>query len=110
MSQYWEALMAGDELLETWKRGNTEKERESQPHKKLTHSIEEILRRPTCVKTDTGAHRDWSVITENTRIWNQLSRGGTCFLKHDSNVNKETLVQEQKYDQSGALKSFITCQ
>lgn len=99
-----EALMAGGELLEAWKRGNTEKEscvekdRESQPHKKLTHSIEEILRRPTCVKSDTGAHRNWSVITENTRIWNQLSRGGTCFfynvfpartrLKHYSKVNQ----------------------
>lgn len=78
--------MAGDELLDAWKRGNTQKEscveeeRELQPRKKLTHSIEEILRRPTCVKTDTGAHRNWSVITENTRLWNQLSRGGTCFL------------------------------
>nr|XP_033491613.1 intestine-specific homeobox-like [Epinephelus lanceolatus] len=64
-------LMAGDKLLGTWNRGDTEKEpcveqeMESQP-KKLSHSIEEILRRPTCVRKEKRAHR-------NTRISNQLS-------------------------------------
>lgn len=42
-------------------------ERESQQHKKLAHSIEEILRRPTCVKRETRVLRNWSVIKENTR-------------------------------------------
>ncbi|KAA8590464.1 intestine-specific homeobox [Etheostoma spectabile] len=46
---------------------------ESQPHKKLSHSIEEILRRPTCVRKEKRVHRDWSVIKENTRTTNQLS-------------------------------------
>ncbi|XP_039988164.1 intestine-specific homeobox-like [Xiphias gladius] len=54
-------------------RGDTEKdshvdqERESQPSKKLSHSIEEILRRPTCVRKEKRVHRNWSVIKENTR-------------------------------------------
>ncbi|XP_031141257.2 homeobox protein ceh-9-like [Sander lucioperca] len=46
---------------------------ESQPRKKLSHSIEEILRRPTCVRKEKIVHRDWSVIKENTRTFNQLS-------------------------------------
>lgn len=56
-----------------WSRGNPEdkfsmdEERESQQHTKLAHSIEEILRRPTCVEKDTRVFRNWSVIKENTR-------------------------------------------
>ncbi|KAF1387295.1 hypothetical protein PFLUV_G00103910 [Perca fluviatilis] len=46
---------------------------ESQPRKKLSHSIEEILRRPTCVRKEKRVHRDCSVIKENTRTSNQLS-------------------------------------
>lgn len=74
-------LMAGDKLLGTWNRGDTEKEpcveqeMESQT-KELSHSIEEILRRPTCVRKEKRAHRNWSVIKENTRISNQLSCTG----------------------------------
>ncbi|KAG8012461.1 Homeobox protein aristaless-like 4 [Nibea albiflora] len=55
--------MTGDKLLERWNRGNTEEdscmdeERESPPHKKLAHSIEEILRRPTCVRKEKRVHR-----------------------------------------------------
>lgn len=54
-----------------WSRGHPEEqtnmveERESQQHKKLTHSIEEILKRPTCVKKDPRVLRNWSVIMEN---------------------------------------------
>ncbi|XP_051238719.1 intestine-specific homeobox-like isoform X2 [Dicentrarchus labrax] len=72
-------LMAGGKLLEMWNKGDTEKEscideeRESQPRKKLSHSIEEILRRPTCVRKEKRVHRNWSVIKENTRISNQFS-------------------------------------
>ncbi|XP_044049681.1 homeobox protein aristaless-like 4 [Siniperca chuatsi] len=71
--------MVGDKLLEMWNRGDTEKkscmdqERESQPRNKLAHSIEEILRRPTCVRKQKRLHHNWSVIKENTRISNQLS-------------------------------------
>lgn len=77
--------MAGDKLLGMWNRGNTEKEscmdeeRESQPRKKLSHSIEEILRRPTCVRKEKTAHRNWSVIKENTRTSNQLTCAGMFF-------------------------------
>lgn len=77
--------MAGDKLLEMWNRGDTEKEscvdqeRESLPCKKLSHSIEEILRRPTCVRKEKRVHRNWSVIKENTRISNQLSCAGMFF-------------------------------
>lgn len=55
-----------------WSRGNPEEEssmieeRESQQHSKLAHSIEEILRRPTCAKKDRVFH-NWSVIQDNTR-------------------------------------------
>lgn len=58
--------------LEMWSRGNPEEsimveERESQQHTKLAHSIEEILRRPTCVEKDTRVFRNWSVIKESSR-------------------------------------------
>ncbi|XP_056243141.1 intestine-specific homeobox-like [Seriola aureovittata] len=62
-----------------WNRGDTEREscldqeRETQPCKKLSHSIEEILRRPTCVRKEKRVHRNWSVIKENTREPNQHS-------------------------------------
>lgn len=70
--------MAGDKLLEMWNRGDTDME--SQPRKKLSHSIEEILRRPTCVRREKRVNRNWSVIKENTRISNQLSCAGTFLL------------------------------
>lgn len=75
-------LMAGDTLLDMGDRGDGEKESradlevESQPHKRLSHSIEEILRRPTYVGKGERVYRDWSVITENTRRSNQLTRAG----------------------------------
>lgn len=78
--------MAGVKLLEMWNRGNTEKkscmdeERESQPCKKLSHSIEEILREPTYVRKERSFHREWSVIKENTRISDQLSSTGMFFF------------------------------
>ncbi|KAG7522306.1 intestine-specific homeobox-like [Solea senegalensis] len=71
--------MAGDRILEMCKRGDTEmysfmdEQRETQPCKELSHSIEAILRRPTCVRRERRVHRNWSVIKENTRETNQLS-------------------------------------
>ncbi|XP_040894102.1 intestine-specific homeobox-like [Toxotes jaculatrix] len=74
-----EVMMAGGKLLEMGNRGDMDKdscmdqEKESQPCKKLSHSIEEILRRPTCVRKERRVHRNWSVIKENTRESNQDS-------------------------------------
>lgn len=42
-------------------------ENESQQNQKLAHSIEEILRRPTCVKKETRILCNWAHIKENTR-------------------------------------------
>ncbi|XP_035013279.1 homeobox protein aristaless-like 4 [Hippoglossus stenolepis] len=62
-----------------WNRGDAEKNscvdqlRDSQPCKKLSHSIEAILRRPTCVRKEKRVHRSWSVIKENTRESTQHS-------------------------------------
>ncbi|GLD60695.1 intestine-specific homeobox-like protein [Lates japonicus] len=50
-----------------------DQERESHPCKKLSHSIEEILRRPTFVRIERRVHRNWSVIKDNTRESNQHS-------------------------------------
>ncbi|XP_034540922.1 retina and anterior neural fold homeobox protein 2 [Notolabrus celidotus] len=67
----------GEKLLEMWNKEETEfgmdQEQESQPSKRLSHSIEEILRRPSCVRKEKRVHRTLSVIKENTRISNQLS-------------------------------------
>lgn len=81
-----EVMMAGDKLVDMWNRGDTEKdscvdrERESLPRKKLSHSIEEILRRPTCVRKEKRVHRNWSVIEENTRKSNQHLCAGMYVL------------------------------
>lgn len=78
--------MAGDKLPEMCNRGDTEndfcvdQERKSQSHKKLSHSIEEILRRPTCVKREKTVHRNWSVIKESTRTSNQHLFAGMFFF------------------------------
>lgn len=62
-------LMAGDKLQERDTENDfcVDQERKSQSHKKLSHSIEEILRRPTCVKREKIVHRNWPVIKENSR-------------------------------------------
>ncbi|XP_028264241.1 intestine-specific homeobox isoform X2 [Parambassis ranga] len=68
-------LMAADKLLEMWTREDTEKEidQESEPetHNRISHSIEDILRRPTCV--EKRVHRNWSVIKENNTVSSQHS-------------------------------------
>lgn len=87
-------LMAGGKLPEMRNRGDTEKdshvdqERESQPSKKLSHSIEEILRRPTCVRKEKRVHRNWSVIKENTRESKPRSCTGMVFFTHFVNSLK----------------------
>lgn len=62
-----------NKLLEMWNRSNGEEEsimveeKESQKNQKLAHSIEEILRRPTCIKKETRILRNWALIKDNTR-------------------------------------------
>ncbi|RVE72272.1 hypothetical protein OJAV_G00060210 [Oryzias javanicus] len=55
--------MAGKSLLEMWSRADAERTEGTQ--KRISHSIEEILRRPTCSRRESGVHRSWSVIKEN---------------------------------------------
>ncbi|XP_015250824.1 intestine-specific homeobox-like isoform X2 [Cyprinodon tularosa] len=72
-------LMMGDKLLDMWtgenreKQINAEEEREAQQNKNISHSIEEILRRPTHIRKVERVHRNWSVIKENTQVHNQNS-------------------------------------
>lgn len=75
--------MAGEKLLETWSRENTvtetctDEHRELQPLKKLSHSIDEILKRPVCTRKDKRSHRKITVIMETSRTSNQFSRAET---------------------------------
>ncbi|KAF6737721.1 Intestine-specific homeobox [Oryzias melastigma] len=61
--------MAGETLLEMWSRRDAEKRTggTEETQKRISHSIEEILRRPTCPTKESGGHRSWSVIKENNR-------------------------------------------
>lgn len=65
-------------MLKQWNAGNTEEgacmdeKKESQPCKRLAHSIEEILKRPT-------VQRSWSVIKDNSRLSQSLTCAGTLF-------------------------------
>lgn len=74
--------MEENRLLKVWNTGDMEKEpcmdedRESQPCKKLSHSIDEILKRPVCIRAERTVHRSWSVI-KDTRTSTQLSSSGT---------------------------------
>ncbi|KAJ4938558.1 hypothetical protein JOQ06_003171 [Pogonophryne albipinna] len=97
--------MEGVKLLEMWNRGNTEKEScmdqqmESQPRKKLSHSIEEILWRPTCARKEKKAHRNWSVIKENTRISKQISCAETTqirLLEESPKASTDSMSQRKK--------------
>ncbi|XP_030280908.1 homeobox protein aristaless-like 4 [Sparus aurata] len=98
--------MAGVKLLEMWNRGNTEKkscmdeERESQPCKKLSHSIEEILREPTCVRKERSFHREWSVIKENTRISDQLSSTESPQIRLESPKSTTNCLSQRKKRQT----------
>lgn len=73
-------LVMGDKLLDMWTKGEREKqfcvdeEKESRQHKHISHSIEEILRRP--IRKEGRVYRSCSVIKENTEVHNQLSYTG----------------------------------
>ncbi|XP_029952808.1 intestine-specific homeobox [Salarias fasciatus] len=51
-------------------------ERESQPPVRISHSIEEILRRPSCVRKESGVHHSRSVIKDNSQLSNHHPRSG----------------------------------
>ncbi|XP_061825302.1 intestine-specific homeobox [Nerophis lumbriciformis] len=56
-----------------WDKDNTEKCSDQEPRKHLSHSIEEILRKPTCVREEARAHHNRSFVKENTRLSNHNS-------------------------------------
>lgn len=76
-------LMMGDKLLGKWTRDDREKqscvdeERETQQRKNISHSIEEILRRP--IRKEERVYRNWSVIKANNEAYNQKSCTGKVF-------------------------------
>lgn len=71
--------MAGDELPVigggTGKDSCMDQDRQTQAHKKLSHSIEEILSRPACVRREAIVHRDWPVLKETTTSHQHMSAG-----------------------------------
>lgn len=68
--------MITDGLLEMWTREEMDKEphmdqeKETQANKKISHSIDEILTKPTCVRREARVLRNWSVIKENNQVSN----------------------------------------
>ncbi|XP_075905330.1 homeobox protein aristaless-like 4 [Nelusetta ayraudi] len=70
-------------MLKKWNKGNTEKgvcmdeNKESQPCKRLSHSIEEILSRP-------AVQRSWSVIKESSRLPQLLSCAENAQIRLES--------------------------
>ncbi|KAK5867766.1 hypothetical protein PBY51_012230 [Eleginops maclovinus] len=72
---------------------------ESQPRKKLSHSIEDILRGPTCARKEKKTHCDWSVIKENTRISKQISCAETTqirLLAESPKATTDSMSQRKK--------------
>ncbi|CAJ1057160.1 retina and anterior neural fold homeobox protein 2 [Xyrichtys novacula] len=107
-------MMAGDKQPEMWNKGKDEfcpdQEKEPQPSKKLSHSIEEILRRPTCVRKERRVHRTWSVIKENTRISNQLSPTETTETRLHEESPKATTNCINKRKKRQTRVTFTTFQ
>lgn len=75
-------LMAGNKLLGMWTREDTTKkscmdeERGKQPTKQISHSIEDILRKPAFLRKEGRVYRNWSVIKENNHVNNKSSHTG----------------------------------
>ncbi|XP_032435779.1 intestine-specific homeobox [Xiphophorus hellerii] len=90
-------LVMGDKLLDMWTKGEREKqfcvdeERESRQHKHISHSIEEILRRP--IRKEERVHRNCSVIKENT---NQFSYTDSSQKNHEESPKSATETKSQK--------------
>ena len=65
-----------DKRLEMQTREEMDQESETQENKKISHSIDEILRKPICVRRETRVLRNWSVIKENNQVSSQHSHTG----------------------------------
>ncbi|XP_061630901.1 intestine-specific homeobox-like isoform X1 [Phyllopteryx taeniolatus] len=50
-------------MLQMWNGDDIEKRSDRETCKKLSHSIEEILRKPACIREEEKVHRDCSVIS-----------------------------------------------
>ncbi|XP_008434736.1 aristaless-related homeobox protein [Poecilia reticulata] len=93
-------LLVGDKLLDMWTKGEREKqscadeERESRQHKHISHSIEEILRRP--IRKEERVYRNWSVIRDNTEVHNQLSYTDSSQKNHEESPKSATETKSQK--------------
>ncbi|XP_037110923.1 intestine-specific homeobox-like [Syngnathus acus] len=59
-------------MLEIQNREHTEMVSDREQCKQISHSIEEILKKPSCTREKEKVHRNWSVIKEKTRISKQL--------------------------------------
>ncbi|KAF7661507.1 hypothetical protein LDENG_00259720 [Lucifuga dentata] len=93
--------MEADQLPDVKNRRDGEKEMDSGPHKNLSHSIEEILRRPTCVRKEKQVHhRNWSVIKKNSRICNQLSYSEQARLPEQSSKPSTDNTSQKKRRQT----------
>lgn len=74
--------MVGNKLLDMWTREEAKKkscvdeERDTQPLKQISHSIEDILRKPTFLRKEGRVYRNWSVIKENKHVNNKSSFTG----------------------------------
>lgn len=71
-------------------------ERECQPRRKISHSIEEILRRPACVRREGRVHRLWSVVKENGQRPNLHSCTETSHIQESPKVTAVTKGQRKK--------------
>lgn len=76
--------MVGVKLMNMWTREETrescmDQERETQPLKKISHSIEEILRKPAFIRNEGNVFRNWSVIKETSQV-NNKSSSGTLYI------------------------------
>ncbi|XP_061678161.1 intestine-specific homeobox-like [Syngnathoides biaculeatus] len=77
-------------MLEMWNRDDMEKRSDPEPCKKLSHSIEEILRKPNTIREEEKVCRGGSVIKENSRISNQLVCAEITEIRQDKELPKST--------------------
>lgn len=71
--------------MNMWTREETrescmDQERETQPLKKISHSIEEILRKPSFVRNEGNVFRNWSVIKETSQVNKKSSCSGKLYF------------------------------
>ncbi|MEQ2221647.1 hypothetical protein ILYODFUR_017887 [Ilyodon furcidens] len=95
-------LMMEDKLLDMWTREDRGKQfrmdedRETLKHKNISHSIEEILRRPTRIGKDERVYQHWSVVKENAQVHNQPSCTDFSQKRHEESSKSATESQKRK--------------